>query len=1628
MALLWRSDEDSNLAPPKKKEITPEQREKNREAAYKSYHRRIELSRETCRERKRKSRANLKAKSTAPPDASSEVEATDNLENATDPCSPNSQQVKHALPSQRVELATPAHSRVTISPLLCISQGSTPETPTPMSGKPMVGTPETPTPMSRRPMVGMPERPRKTRWKVRPPNPELLKQVMAPMHDRMLASTRKLLDSLKSSRRKVGQVRSAGAGSGESVDETAGTARPTTVPADDSPQTTQASVPADDSPQTTKCKVRWEVRRPTGVGRICDNSIMPEGKTKGYLDYTGPLVTGLPTSPSYSPVIVHRFIALTKVEFEHPSTLRMDDPAPAQYFAEIARKPTIEDLVEITKDWARDTWYTSDSRRFYLRDMRGSTFLIAFGQNVTSLPGNQAPPTRLQWSQGIDIPPAGPEEVRRLTRSHFKRLVKRLPEWDAFITPKADLIANGEDNMDAKIDKLLFLTETSPAGCESKVPGRIEYPSGEERLELCIAELLRKPTSQDLVSIAKDWARLTYFTPNGEEYFLRNRATLEPRCDISPIGRAEVVHMTKAYFNDLVDRMGEYEAYVEPKLRIIAEDPDLPEGNKRDIGFECQVKIAREGTLSDGPGKVMIRTVPWPPSMKVIIIWVPPGELRLVNGDDDTHHLKAAYLGARQTLNQNESAPLKRPRESLTVVQYAVRLQRVLLCSTFSVSSSPHAPSLSELVSNGRPLARKKARVADASHGSIASSGAISPRRPWTPLWNTGCNHDEGKRSGTAQRKYILLNLAGLCVVRIILSAVIAAFLTAVEHLDHEGKIRDLLAGINATKREIQELEQEKANLKARKSRYGHISPKINQLLERLASQEAARLRVLESVAGEEDIDAAEDFRSSSLSPVPPEVEDLPNPHGVGNPAVPPVDPIATPSAATVNEGDADLATLQPEPDVGKSPASPQRKVGGSTTPQKLTIDLPNVDGTPLDPNVGSAPPNPPKSTAAPPNIDGTALNANIGTVPPNPALLKSTPALPTVGGTAAPPNVDGTAPNVSGTAPPSNFDGTTQPNVGGTATQPNVGGAATQPNVEGTATQPNVGGAAAAPNVGGAPAAPNVGGTATQPNVGGAPAAPNVGGTATQPNVGGAPAAPNVGGTATQPNVEGTATQPNVGGSAAAPNVAGIAAAPTVPQPSVKVKTEHLESIGFVPPADVPVSVKVEGKETHTVPKPRPLPKRVKKEEPDCIDLTMDDEEETAEDKSSKKGKGSGSRKRPAPGVESRGGKGKGTAANKRPRIDGDALHGGEIVRTWTSSDQPPPKKTVVDPNEHGATQPMALVDKRTAAMLAIKNEDGEEDEDSPEILTDEQLARENRLLLLASDAALHNYCTHNVWIPSRVRSKARKEQGFLQEAGTLSRVFALSNLILSKKRGLTKCQYHSYIDHAQRAYNDFEFELKAVKGKEGRMRRPKLVPQVTGIPLKASTEVLAPEHFLFKVPSASTSIDVTRLPAADDDPSFIKPQVNGLDEAALLTFFQCSNGEYYLHCGCPLEEVLLEFYIWKSNRLLRSPTTGAEEPLGAPTEPRPRFHYHAFLTALGVRVDNLYQFDAKGNRRNTTNLPEHLERLSKYYGDILPGPPLVRQPRAPIAYVDPEDLEHSGQLGKVQFTSDDEGESESE
>ncbi|EAU87490.2 hypothetical protein CC1G_13394 [Coprinopsis cinerea okayama7 len=158
--------------------------------------------------------------------------------------------------------------------------------------------------------------------------------------------------------------------------------------------------------------------------------------------------------------------------------------------------------------------------------------------------------------------------------------------------------------------------------------------------------------------------------------------------------------------------------------------------------------------------------------------------------------------------------------------------------------------------------------------------------------------------------------------------------------------------------------------------------------------------------------------------------------------------------------------------------------------------------------------------------------------------------------------------------------------------------------------------------------------------------------------------------------------------------------------------------------------------------------------------------------------------------------------------------------------------------------------------------------------------------------------------------------------------------------------CHYHAEIDHS------------IAKNDDSRKKS-------TGV-YKPVGESCAPEELRRLIPKKKpSSIEV--LEGAVEWPEKGPTQTsNGLTMDDLLKFYRKVDGWYFLTCGCLLDDVLLDFYIWKAQQYIPS-MYGHETPFGTPMEPRVRTWLFAFLKSeMDICVDNLYAYDEDGVYRS--------------------------------------------------------------
>jgi hypothetical protein len=211
--------------------------------------------------------------------------------------------------------------------------------------------------------------------------------------------------------------------------------------------------------------------------------------------------------------------------------------------------------------------------------------------------------------------------------------------------------------------------------------------------------------------------------------------------------------------------------------------------------------------------------------------------------------------------------------------------------------------------------------------------------------------------------------------------------------------------------------------------------------------------------------------------------------------------------------------------------------------------------------------------------------------------------------------------------------------------------------------------------------------------------------------------------------------------------------------------------------------------------------------------------------------------------------------------------------------------------------------------------------------------------------DIALSN-TLKGVVVPTAFRNGVRIYQLLQYRFATVARIVGLQLFILggdNKSRHRTKCHYHTLFDH-QSDKNDEDF---------GR---------ITGVYTRRIEGVAAPEDLRRRMP-VQKSIKVSLVPGATLYPKTGPVLANDLTLDDLYQFYprHPDTGAHLLHCGCLLEDVLLDFYIWKAYPFLSSPTI-EDEPYGAPMDPRQRTWVCQILRSLGVKLDELYEFDILG------------------------------------------------------------------
>ncbi|KAH6905369.1 hypothetical protein BKA70DRAFT_1033651, partial [Coprinopsis sp. MPI-PUGE-AT-0042] len=193
-------------------------------------------------------------------------------------------------------------------------------------------------------------------------------------------------------------------------------------------------------------------------------------------------------------------------------------------------------------------------------------------------------------------------------------------------------------------------------------------------------------------------------------------------------------------------------------------------------------------------------------------------------------------------------------------------------------------------------------------------------------------------------------------------------------------------------------------------------------------------------------------------------------------------------------------------------------------------------------------------------------------------------------------------------------------------------------------------------------------------------------------------------------------------------------------------------------------------------------------------------------------------------------------------------------------------------------------------------------------------------------------------------------------------SRLLLLQVFIL--KNYLTQCHFHTWTERGASGKNDFNL-------------KPGSKDSVTGVPYPPSKDVKATpdlrDRMGRKQPRTVITIGTNQHP-----PLKHINNTSGLSLDDLYSFYRKEGKRYVLHCGCDLEEVLLDFLVWKTSPPLRSRSKGIEEDLGSPLHPREQLYQYDMLQSLHFRLDDHLFYDLEGSFRSlsqTKNLYKALQ-----------------------------------------------------
>ncbi|KAH6881232.1 hypothetical protein BKA70DRAFT_1446766 [Coprinopsis sp. MPI-PUGE-AT-0042] len=271
-----------------------------------------------------------------------------------------------------------------------------------------------------------------------------------------------------------------------------------------------------------------------------------------------------------------------------------------------------------------------------------------------------------------------------------------------------------------------------------------------------------------------------------------------------------------------------------------------------------------------------------------------------------------------------------------------------------------------------------------------------------------------------------------------------------------------------------------------------------------------------------------------------------------------------------------------------------------------------------------------------------------------------------------------------------------------------------------------------------------------------------------------------------------------------------------------------------------------------------------------------------------------------------------------------------------------------------------------------------GEENEIGLEIATEEEITRKEKEAEVGAEAALHNFVTRGVMIPSAFRAHTRRYQHFGPRIVTVSRLSSCLVTVVGTQRCV--CPHHSTTDHTSKFHDQSQNNTK-----------------VTGIHFAPQRNASAPQEFREIATFTKSLKAIEKIPAIDPVPKRLEfNTADGLTLKDVYTFFRVERGRRILHCGCDLEEVLLDMFLWKICPDLVSYSTQHREAPN-PFKPKDRAQLYLIFSALKISVDDLYTYDTSGVWRDPSRQIQYsLSGLLRFLTEAV-EPTVIAEPKKP-------------------------------